>query len=232
MTQNYLPKDEPGIAGWFQNWAEKMAESGANFGFSAAEIAETQSDAATVVNIVNGGAGIEAYRSEYVGFKRIMLYGAKNAPTPAYPVLTAPVAPFPALAAAGIIQRTRSFVRRLKESKNYNEAVGADFRVLPVQEEGVSELEAKPVIKLRAMADGTVDVEFVRGQWDGIELEMSRGSDVNAWTRLGNYYRSPAEDDTAETTPNTPEKRRYRARFLKGNKPIGIYSADETIVTI
>ena len=166
-------------------------------------------------------------------FKRLMLYGSKNAPTPAYPAMETPATPpLNGELMAGIIERTRSFVRRLKESANYNEAVGADFRVLPVDDgDDISESEAKPDLKGRTMAQSNVDIDFVRGSFDGVEIERQRGDNVNDWQSIGRFYKSPAEDDAPPVTANAPETRRYRARYLKGNKPIGVYSDIISVVT-
>lgn len=101
-----------------------------------------------------------------------MIYGAKNVPTPAYPTTNVPTQPTLELPMmAGVIQRTRSFVRRLKESVNYNEAVGADYRVIPIQQQGVSPEEAQPKLKALAMVASGVEIEFVRGEFDGVEIE-------------------------------------------------------------
>jgi hypothetical protein len=232
MTVNYLPKDEQALDEWFANWAAKATESGAAHGFSGDEIKQIQDDAVMVHNLVSGTATVETNRREFINFKRIMLYGAKNSATPVYPTTNAPAEPSLNLAMmAGIIQRTRSFVRRLKESANYNEAVGADYRVLPIQTPGRGIDEAQPKLKARAMAASEVDIEFARGEFDGVEIESQIGNSTN-WNSLGRFYKSPAQDDSAPAAPNTPEVRRYRGRFLQGNKPIGIYSDIVSIVTV
>lgn len=231
---DYLPKVEPELDEWFQNWKTKMTENGSRHGFTANEIKQAQDDADMTHNIVAGSAVVEANRREFVQFKRLMLYGSKNAPMPVYPTLNTPTeVPLNGELAAGIIKRTRSFVRRLKESANYNEAVGADFRVLAVDDSGgnVSEQDAKPTIKAQARAQSMVEIEFVRGGFDGVEIERQRGDNANDWQSIGRFYKSPAEDDAPPAQANTPETRRYRARFLKGNKPIGVYSDIITTVT-
>lgn len=232
MTNDYLPKDETDKDEWFQNFSAKATESGANYGFTPEEIKQIQDDAMMVHNLVSGSAMAETNRREFVNFKRIMLYGARNVATPVYPTTNIPAEPaflLPML--AGIIQRTRSFVRRLKESTNYNEAVGADYRVLPIQQQGVLPENAQPKIKARAMASSEVDIDFSRGEFDGVEIELQRGESTD-WNSIGRFYKSPAEDNNLPQTPNTPEVRRYRGRFLQGNKPVGIYSDIVSVVTI
>lgn len=234
MAGDYLPRDEAQLDEWFQNWKAKMTASGGSHGFTADEITQARDDADMTHNVVAGTAMVETNRREFVKFKRLMLYGSKNAPMPVYPTLNNPAeVPLGGELAAGIVERTRSFVRRLKESANYNESVGADFRVLAIEDSGgkVAEGEAKPFIKTRSMAGSNVDIDFVRGAFDGVEIERQRGDDVNDWQSIGRFYKSPAEDDAPPVAANTPETRRYRARFLKGNKPVGVYSDIVSVVT-
>ena len=64
VMSEFLPKDEPGLADWFENWATKMDDHGAEHGFSAAEILQAKDDAMIVRNIVSGGQAIRAYRMD------------------------------------------------------------------------------------------------------------------------------------------------------------------------
>ncbi len=232
MTLDYMPMGEAEKDEWFANWAAKATESGAMHGFSPEEIRQIQDDAVMVHNVVSGWTTADTNRREFGQFKRIMLYGAKNAVTPTYPTTNAPTQPvLQNEMLAGIIKRTRSFVRRLKESANYNEAVGADYRVLPIQQQSVVPEEAKSKLEAKAMADSQVDIYFVRGEFDGIELESQVGNSTD-WNKIGRYYKSPANDDSPPAVPNTPEVRRYRGRFLQGNKPVGVHSDIVSVVTI
>ena len=229
----FLPTDEPGLADWFENWAAKMDDHGAEHGFSAAEILQTKDDAMIVRNIVSGGQAIRAYRLEYVNFKHLMLFGEKDAPTPVYPMLDVPAQPAaPVQMTGGIIKRTKGFVRRLRTSPRYNEAVGADFRILLPKPSAIVVTEAKPALKPQVTGDSQVAAAFTKNGFDGIELEVQKGNDARSWTSLGRFYESPAEDTMPPGAGNTPEVRRYRARYLKGNKPVGVYSDIVSVVTV
>ena len=228
---DFLPNDEPGLADWFENWSNKMDDHGAEHGFSPTEIQQSKDDAMIVRNIVSGWQAIAAYRSEYSRFKKIVVFGKKDAATPDYPLLDTPA--LPALNGrmmAGIVKRTRSCVRRLNESARFNEAVAADFRVLPNKPNLIAASEAQPALKLQTVNASLVEATFKKNGFVGIELEMQRG-ETNLWTSLARVYGSPAEDPTPPTAPATPEVRRYRARYLKGNKLVGNYSDIVALVT-
>ena len=228
----YLPTDEPGLADWFENWAAKMDDHGAEHGFSAAEIQQAQDDAILVRNIVSAWQAIQAYRSEFSNFKNLILDGAKDAPMPAYPQFVVPFAPASAgRLLPGVVKRTKSCVRRLRESIAYNEAVGADFRVLPPRSLRIAPNEAKPALRPQVLTSSQIEAAFKKNGFDGIELEVQRGSNANLWTPVGRFYTSPAEDPTPPSAVELPEIRRYRARYLKRNKPVGEYSDIVSIIT-
>jgi hypothetical protein len=205
----FLPNDEPGLADWFVNYAQKMESHGAEHGFTEAEIGQVKDDATIVENIVAGGQAIAAYRSEYSKFKQILLNGGKNAVTPDYPGMTLPTAPHSAAMLAGIKKRTKSLVRRLRESSKFNEAVAADFRVLPLRSNRVGVVdEAKPVLKPQMITNSRIAVGFRKNGFVGIELEMQRGDDASRSTgfsprppRTARRPLPPAHRKCAATAP-------------------------------
>jgi hypothetical protein len=228
---NYLPLKETELDIWLLNFSTKMDESGAGHGFTGDEVKRIKDDYIVLHSLIQGSETIRVTQSEYVAYKKIVLFGGATDPTPAFPTITTPDAPVIAGdVKAGIVKRIRAMVKRLRASSNYNEAVGQDFRVINPATDKFIAATAKPTLKIKALANSTVEIGFVKGESDGIELEIQRGSETS-WTRIGKFIKTPAEDDTPTITPNTPEVRRYRGRFLEGNKPVGLFSDIATIVT-
>lgn len=102
--------------------------------------------------------------------------------------------------------------------------------ILPVKSETDAPDEVKPLIKVRVLPESTLEVAFVRGKSNGISLDIQRGDD-STWTKLGNFIQSPATVTVAPTTPGAPEKIRLRARYLRGNLPVGQFSDTVNVVT-
>lgn len=225
---DYLPPGENELAAWFENFAGKLPEHTAALGVSAAEVQQVEDDSDAVRRIVAGGESLKTSASEFVNYKRIVLNGAANDKTPVFPVITSPTAP--ANPKAGIRERTRAFVRRLKTAAGYDESIGADLGILPVKGETDSPDEAKPLIKVKALPESALEISFVRGKSSGISLDIQRGDDAT-WTKLGNFVQSPAAVTVTPTTAGAPEKVRLRARYLRGNTPIGQFSDTVNVVT-
>jgi hypothetical protein len=228
---DYLPSNETNLDAWFLNFSNKMSDSGNLYGFSGDDIKRVADDYSVLHSLVQGAEKMRVNTSEYTAYKNILLYGGATEATPTFPTMNLPDVPtFTVGIMAGIIERTRALVKRLKVSPNYNEAVGQDFQVIGTTGNKFVAADAKPVLKIKALANSLVEIGFVKGESDGIELEIQRGNDTS-WMRIGKFIKTPAEDDTPTITPNTPEVRRYRGRFLEGNKPVGQFSDIASVVT-
>jgi hypothetical protein len=228
---DYLPLKETELDAWLLNFSTKMDASGEQHGFSGTEIKRIADDYSALHSLVQGSETIRVNQSEYIAYKKIIVFGGANDPTPTFPTMTTPTAPvFVTSIESGIVERIRAFVKRLKASPNYNEAVGQDFQVINPTSDKFIAATAKPVLKIKALANSIIEISFVKGESDGIELEIQRGSETG-WTRIGKFIKTPAEDDTPTIAPNTPEVRRYRGRFLEGNKPVGLFSDIASVVT-
>ncbi len=228
---DYIPTNETDIDAWFLNFNNKMIASGADHGFSSDEIHRVSDDYSVLHSLVQGSETMRVNSSEYTAYKKIILYGGANDLAPGFPILNVPVIPpFATSIAAGIIKRVRAMVARLKASPNYNEAVGQDFQVIGTSQALFSLDTAKPLLKIKPLPNSLVEIGFVKGESDGLELELQRGIETT-WTRVGKFIKTLGEDDTPLITANTPEVRRYRGRFPQGNKPIGNFSDIVSIVT-
>jgi hypothetical protein len=82
---------------------------------------------------------------------------------------------------------------------------------------------AQPVIGGFHAAPGQLDVDWVRGPFDGVDVDLSY--DGQTWTPGGFDTRSPYEDRRPNQVPGTPETRYYRLRFRYKGEPFGQYSA-------
>lgn len=77
-------------------------------------------------------------------------------------------------------------------------------------------------------APGTIDLNWVRGPFDGVDVDLSY--DGLTWTSGGFDNRSPYEDRRLNHAPGTPETRYYRLRFRYKGVPFGQYSAVGKVV--
>ena len=82
---------------------------------------------------------------------------------------------------------------------------------------------AKPKIAHVEVLPGQVDLNFVRGIFDGVDGEYSTIGTGN-WTKGELDNRSPYEDKRPLAVPGQPEVRYYRFRYRYKGQPVGQYS--------
>ncbi|MDB5269079.1 MAG: hypothetical protein JWP58_2119 [Hymenobacter sp.] len=86
----------------------------------------------------------------------------------------------------------------------------------------------QPTVGSFHAAPGQIDLDWARGPFDGVDVDLSY--DGQAWAPGGFDNRSPYEDRRPLRTPGTPETRYYRLRFRYKGEPFGQYSAVGQVV--
>lgn len=220
----YMPTEEGALIVWFNDHAAGVATHGATVGLSAAEIAEPATDALTVSHGVNGRSLYNSKAQEFTAYKDILLYAPINAPLPGTPA--APVVGSLALGAkASCVTRARARAERMKAHPNYTVAIGEDCRIVsPAAPPPVNQ----PTLQAIVQTGFAIRLQFAMLGHDQIEIQSQR-ADETVWTTITFDTNSPYIDGRAPLVANTPEVRRFQARYRDNDVPFGIWS---DIVTV
>jgi len=141
---------------------------------------------------------------------------------PALPTL--PVAP--TAVSAGIFDRMRLLVQRIKNHSNYNEAMGHDLNIIG-SDEALDRVAMKPTLEI-VISGGEPIIKWKKGHADAIRLEVDR-SDNQGWQFLAINTISGFHDKQA--FPATPTTWKYRAIYIIADEPVGQMS-DEAKITV
>ena len=212
---HYLPRTDKDRVVWFNNFVTKFTAQSAGLGFVAADLTAVTNDAAMFSYLVNQVEIYNTAKEQRVNYKNLLRDGPIGSAGGAVP--TAPVAGFvPTLVLPGILPRLTLLVKRIKASPTYTEAIGKDLGI-------VSEVQAldtavmKPVLKL-VMKGGLVEVQWVKGNSDGVRIEVDRGT---GWQFLA-IDTVPHYPDT--TPINGPATWKYRAIYIIEDEAVGQWS--------
>ena len=127
----------------------------------------------------------------------------------------------------GIVPRFRNLAAKIKAAPAYTPSIGASLGILaPVP---VPDPNPKPVLKGLALPNWHVQINFKKGKFSGIYIEMKRGT--AAWAFLDRSVSSKYIDMTPPLVAGQPEERQYRARFMNGNVQVGQWSDEVVEVT-
>jgi hypothetical protein len=225
-VDDYLPDSEDALKTWYLDFEAAAQTHGTTVGWSAAEKLQATANLATLTHAINGGQLIKTDGQEWTAYKDILLYAPLGTALPGTPADAAKGA-LSIGAIAGIIPWTRQIVGRTKKHPLYTIAIGQDFGVIgPAQVPGT----AKPDLSGVAETDFDVRLLFSMKGYKSIEIQRMRGNEAD-FSFLAIDTGKPYVDGSDPLVPNTPETRRYRARYRDNDdNPIGDWSDVVTIV--
>ena len=90
--------------------------------------------------------------------------------------------------------------------------------------------EAKPKVKLAALTNSVVRINWKKGKAQGIAVESQYAGETK-WTEIGRDFYSPFIDARHPLEAGKPELRYYRFRYLMHDKYVGIESDIYSITT-
>jgi hypothetical protein len=227
-SHKWFPRNLGEQAQWTLTFASQLANVGPSFGISPAEIDAIANDAAALQWMAQNKIAVEAYRSAAISYRKHM--SERNAAAQASEYPQPPEPPPPGLIVPGIFARIDAVVRRVRVANGYSESVGALLNIIPVKPAELVVDDAKPNPSLSVLPWNVLVITFVRGGFDGIEIQMKIDKDP-AWSNAGRFYRSPININVPAGPNNLPRAVEIRARYLRGNDPVGQYSDVDTIST-
>lgn len=220
MQPHYVPTSLQELAAWMDNLAVQFVNVANSLGFVAADVTALQNDNQDVQFCASATVELEAFIKAFRQYRKNVMFGSIGEPTPAYP--PNPGSGPPIGVPTGIMERVDRLVTRIKVSPAYTPEIGALLGIIPVSP--VKPANPQPVLKVEALPGSLVEVKFVRGQMDGVVLEMKLDN-AETWSDAGRFYSSPAELVIPHNTENLPRAVRVRARYVEKNTAVGQYSS-------
>jgi len=229
-SQKWFPSSLQERAAWFGNFETQFSVNGlgTTLGFVAADMTAVTNDNAAMQFVADLQTGVDAYADAVRQYRKIITEGNDGDPAPAEPLAPTGGLPLP-VPATGIFERLDDLVKRIRVSPTYTDEAGAILGIIPSKGDSLFEEDMKPSLKAVAMPGNVVDVSFVRGQTDGIAVEIQIDG-AGGWVSSGRFFKSPGSLDIPTGT-GLPRAVQIRARFVVGNDPIGLNSDTVNVVT-
>ncbi|MBV8855834.1 MAG: hypothetical protein JOZ02_02635 [Acidobacteria bacterium] len=220
-----LPRTDPELVLWLNNFAAAFATHAAALGFTTAEVDSVNAANAMVSFLV--GDFLPTYKSALKAgttYKDRVISGPVGPPaTPPPPAPT--TATPPAAVPPGILARLRTLVQRIQLSPAYTEEIGLALGITGTGDGGPSAPDSspKPTLKARSNGPGVVQLDFSKEKFDGVFVESRRPGE-DGWQSLGIDNYSPFIDDRPPLEAGKPERREYRVRYLLRDQATGEWS--------
>lgn len=228
-SKRWFPTTLQARVAWFDNFAAQFSKVALDLGFTAADVTAVDNDNQIMQFIGASDLEVAAYEKAVGQYRKIMTEADIGDVTPNFPANPTFVPPALGVT-AGIYERLDKLVDQIKVANNYTTEIGAMLDILPKGETPNAPEDMKPVLKPKPQPEFMAQISFVRGDSDGIALQIQRDNE-DVWTSVGSFFKSPAMLQLSPKTPNTPEVIRIRGRFLVGNTPTGDFSDISQFVT-
>lgn len=226
---DYMPQNDAEFLIWFANFVSKIAGYASVLGIGTSTLTELANDLAAAYYSINVVEIFKTEAKEKTQYKDTLLDGPIGLPSTAFPVNpTLPTVPTNVVA-PGIKKRTRDTIARLKRHANYTPAIGDDLGVTGTPSPALP--TAAPLPTLSVLPGSVVTLKFKKGSADAVLIEGKRGSETG-FTLLEKRLNSPYSDGRAPLVSGVSELRTYRIRYVSGDIPVGLYSAEAAIWTL
>ena len=192
----FIPRSDPQLCLWLDNYSKRIAVYGARFGLTADEITAQQRWCDELTEAIKTD---DQKHKEWRAAVKVTREVKKSS-----------------------LAAVRAMIERIKHLPGWTPSIGQAMGVvkkapLPTP---MDTIKPKLQVVTEAGEAGPVRLKFTRRPLDGINVYMRRKGETQ-WQLLARATRSPFIDPTALLFPNTSEIREYRAMGVRRDKEVG-----------
>lgn len=224
-----FPSNEAAIYALLQIWLVKIDPWATLYGLNGETVKQIKTDAVMYAHLRAAREQMDADGAEFSAYKENMMLGNPLETASDYPTVALPALPgVEGTIKPGIVARNTELYNYFKKHPNRTDESLADLGITDTAPASISPDELKPSLDSKAAPDDKVGHSFSKQGQKAVRVQMRRnGGD---WFGSGDPTSSPFVDETPSVGGN-PEKREYRAIYLKENRPFGQYSDIVTVYT-
>lgn len=225
-TISYIPSSDSGRVIWMNNFSSKIGNYASLVGITAAEVTAIQKDATMFNYVINMLESYKQTLNNITSYKNLLKHAVGQQHLGALPA--PPTLPTtPVLVTEGVFDRVSNFVKRVKSSSNYNEAMGNDLGIIaPVQTFDVNTMQ--PELKVTLDGDRP-HIKCAKGYSDAVDLYVDR-KDGAGFVLIGRLTKPDYIDVVSLAANVSLAEWDYKARYVIANDVVGIMSAVASIV--
>lgn len=189
----FIPRSDPQLCLWLDNYSKRIGMYGAKFGLSPDEITAQQKWCAELTEAIKTD---DQKHKEWRAAVKVTREAKKSS-----------------------LAAVRAMIERIKHLPGWTPTIGQAMGVVKKAPPPTEVDTIKPKLQVVTEA-GQVKLKFTRRPLDGINVYMRRKGQKQ-WQLLARATRSPFIDPTALLFPNTSEIREYRAMGVRKDKEVG-----------
>ena len=229
---DYILRDDQGKMKQFSQFATNITAQLPALGLLATDLGIVQQakDAIRFRALVEFGGVMQSSAQAWTASKNHERDGGDTTPSGQ----TVPVLPvdFPDAVAPGIVARFRALAQRIKACTGYTLAIGQMLGIEGTQGQISSEMATdgpQPYLRGKALDTGGAELKSNKGDAEAVDIYSKRDPDAE-FVFFMRALHFPIIDNRPLLVASKPEKRDYRAKFIRQNQPYGNMSATLSLV--
>lgn len=225
-----VPREESAFDIWLTNLninlpsvADRLNET--------ASVGRIAQDASACHYLLVRNEAIRAYKQQESELKERALKGeSSGGDRLTLPALNLPEPPDGLIVNAGMWDFANRLVQRIIKADGFTPEIEALLDIGLKGDDSIATEEMKPVIKIAEPLNGAVKIRASLQGMKSYRVFCHRGAG-DLFEPIGDSSQSEFFDERPNLVAGQPETRQYKLIFLENNKPVGEFSAIETVVT-
>lgn len=224
MTSSYLPNTDSDRAIWLNNFNNKLSGYATALNITAADVTQTGKDYSMYAYIINALDLLKHSQQNTTAFKNMLKHSNGQ------PIGNVPISPnlgtAPTAVPAGIFDRIRLLVQRIKNHPNYTNSIGQDLNIIaPIDSTDPNTIESVLTHKLDV---GRPHLKWQKGIADAVDIYADH-NDGNGFVLVGRFMRGEYLDTTPLAAGKIADDWKYKAIFVIADEQVGQMSQIITV---
>ena len=231
MANNYFPRTDSEKEAWLRNFSNKINSYAAKYNITSAEVADIAASLLYFSYHLNYKIQYGEYIKKLNAYLKEIKDGLPAGVTASTPPAIPTFAAAPPVVAAGIFNRIRAVVRRIKGHLSYTAADGYDLGIeVATTKKAKPNLDTiKPVITTHLIDGGQPEIVWSKNGMDALEIWVHR-DDNNDFVKL-DVDTKPNYTDNTEL-PTKAALWKYKAIYRMDDKIVGHWSDIVSITVV
>ncbi len=224
MTSPWLPNADSDRLVWLYNLKHKLPGYALPLNITADDVSQTAKDYDMFAYSISVCDLFKHSQQNATAFKKLLNHSAGQTigSVPAAPDLGVP----PAAVPAGIFDRARLLVQRIKNHAAYSEAIGQDLNIVsPVDTTDPNTIQ--PVLKHK-LDVGRPHLKWARSIADAIDIYADH-NDGNGFVLIGRFMKVDFLDTTALAPGKVTDDWKYKGIYVIADEQVGLMSEIITV---
>lgn len=225
-SSDIIPGDIAGGDAWLSNFSNKLPSYAAKYGIVQADLDDMKHGYDWYHYWLTYHAESVAFTHKLTAYRNEVANGVKKGASASTMPTSPNVGTVPPSVPAGVFDRARNLVQRIKGHTNYTEADGNDLRIVPIQTV-VNLNTVQPILTAQLVQAGKPELKWKKDGFVAIRVSADYGTGTFV------FVAQPTKNTWVDKSPlpayGTSAVWRYKAVYIDNDEEVGMVSPELSV---